>query len=168
MSLKKSAFFIAISAFIAVNLAIQIARFSSYTSFMKNLKLSLAITHVEKAATSVKATFSFNLQTKEKNVRAYVSGIQLLLKTKDTDLGYHLIVGDQANLGNFENGKFHYVCDVTFLSDQTSNLLNALKKQKTQIEYTAYVETHVTQGTHDLRSVPEFTGNINVKKGDLK
>lgn len=168
MSFKKSAFFIAISAFIAVNLAIQIARFSSYTSFMKNLKLTLAITNVEKAATSAKATFSFDIRTKEKRVRAYVSGIQLLLKTKGADLGYHLIVGDQENIGNFRNGKFHYACGITFSSDQASNLLNALKNQKTQIEYTAYVEMHVTQGSHDLRSVPEFVGNVKVKKGELK
>jgi hypothetical protein len=160
MSLKKSLFFIAISALIAVNLAIQIARFNSYTLFMKGLKFNIGITELQQSSTDVKAAFSFDLQTNEEKVHAYVSGIQLVLKAKNVDLGYHPIVGDQSMLGEFKNGKFHYVSEIEFLDGQATNLLIFSKKR--DIDYKAYVELHVTQGGHDLRSVPMFVGKVNV------
>ncbi len=158
MLLKKSGILIAISALIAVNLAIQIARFNSYTLFMKGLNLKIEMTDLQKSATNVKAKFSFDLTTKEKETHAYVSGIQLLLKIGDADLGYHPIVGDQDMLGEFKDGKFHYTTTIKFSNAQATDLLAFLGKKK--ISYKAYVELHVVQGRHNLRSVPPLQGNV--------
>jgi len=156
--LKRSGFLIGISALIAVNLVIQIVRFNSYTLFMKGLNLDVSVTALHKTATSVDVDFLFNLSTNEKDVHAFVSGIQFLLTIGKVDLGYHPIVGAQDMMGSFERGKFRYKTTINFSGDQMVNLLKYLGKKK--MSYKAYVEIHVVQGKNDMRSVPLFSGYV--------
>ncbi len=141
-----------LAVIVLVNLAIQIARFTSYTNFMKNLKSEVTLTKVERAATSTTLILKFTLRSNEKNARAYVSSIQLVLKNGEKDLGYYPIVGDQNMLGVFKNGVFTFSQSVS-VPERISKI--------TVLSYKLYAEVHFQVGSHDLRSVPRFEGIAN-------
>ncbi len=139
------------AAVVLMNLAVQIARFDSYTKFMKGLKMDVALIKVDKAASSTTLTFKFTVHSNEKKAHAYISSIQLMLKNGNEDLGYYPIVGSQDMLSSFENGVF------------TSSQYIVVPKRITKIStlsYKAYAEVHFQVGRHDLRSVPLFEGTV--------
>lgn len=157
-SIKGTLFFAVISSVLFMNLAIQIARFSSYNTFLKQMKFDVYLVRVSQSSTSVVLELRFQGQSTNRQKMAYISSIQLLMKIGNKDLGYHPIVGNQGMIGEFISGKFVAKADVKLSGPQAANFKKEFRKSK--ITYTGYLEIHVLQDGHDLRSVPAIKGVI--------
>ncbi len=156
--MKGTLFFVVVASVLFVNLAIQVARFSSYNTFLKQMKFNVHLVKVSQSSTSVILGLRFIGQSIDRQEMAYISSIQLLMEIGDKDLGYHPIIGSQGMIGEFTNGRFVAKANVELSNSQAVNFRKNFKKSK--ITYTGYLEIHVLQGGHDLRSVPEIKGVI--------
>ncbi len=158
--LTKGTFLFAIvTAVLFVNLAIQVVRFSSYNTFLKQMKFNVYLVEVSQNSTSALLKLRFQGQSTEKKETAYISSIQLLMKIGNEDLGYHPIIGNQDMIAELTNGKFVAEANVKLTGSQAIDFRKNFKKHK--ITYTGYLEVHVIQDGHNFRSVPVIKGVIH-------
>ncbi len=148
--------FVLLLVVLFVNLATEIARFNSYTTFMGEFKANLYSTTITKSASETRITFEIigNSGLNAKN--AYFSEASCVLSTDGKSLGVFQFPSEGI-LGIFD-GK-------TLVATATFNFPNDELSSNKPIKYTLYLVTHFLTGNHDTRGTLMFEGVVKeVKK----
>ncbi len=146
--------FFLLLAVLFLNLAISIARFNSYTTFMGDFKANLYSIAMTKSASETKITFEILGQSGPVAKNAYFSEASCVLTSKGKPLGVFQFPSDGI-LGTF-NGK-------TLVATATFNFPIGLSPDGT-INYTLYLVTHFLTGNHNTRGTLVFEGVVREMK----
>ncbi len=143
-----------------VNLAISIARFNSYTTFMGDFKANLYATNITKTASKVSITFEIAGQSGMMAKNAYFSEASCLLTMNGHLLGVCQFPTEGV-LGQFDGKTLVATATFNFSGDYYQELSNF---PSTPVEYTLYIVTHFLTGNHDTRGTLMFKGNVKEVK----
>jgi len=157
-SFKRTVLFLIIASALFVNLAIQIARFNSLSTFLRDLRINISLVGYSTSATSVDIKIRLKGASNVVQKRAFVSGVQIFLKSGFSDLGYHRIVGREGMIAKFRGKTFSSVENVKLTGYEVKNFKANFRKMP--ITYTGYVIVHTFAGGHDLRSVIPIEGTL--------
>lgn len=157
-SFKRTIFFLIIASALFVNLAIQIARFNSLTTFLRGLRVNISLVEFSTSTTNVDMKIHLKCESNVMQNKAYVSGVQLFLKIGFADLGYHRIVGNGGMIGRFKGKTFSSIEHVKLTGYEVKNFETNFKKMP--LRYSGYMIIHTLTGGRDLRSVMPIEGII--------
>ncbi len=157
-SFKRTIFFLIIAFVLFANLAIQIARFNSLTTFLRGLRVDISLVEFSTSTTSVDMKIRLKGESSVMQKGAYVSGVQLFLKIGFADLGYHRIVGNGGMIGRFKGKTFSSIENVKLTGYEMKNFETNFEKMP--LRYSGYMIIHTLSGGHDLRSVMPIEGII--------
>ncbi len=143
-----------------VNLAISIARFNSYTTFMGDFKANLYATHVTKSASEVNITFEIVGQSGMMAKNAYFSESSCLLTADGHSLGVYQFP-TEGILGQFDGKRLVATATFNFSGDYYQEVS---KFPSTPLKYTLYIVTHFLTGNHDTRGTLMFEGDVKEVK----
>ncbi|WP_161847976.1 hypothetical protein [Athalassotoga saccharophila] len=136
-----------------VNLAISIARFNSYTTFMGDFKAELYSTSITKSASETRITFEIVGNSGFTAKNAYFSEASCVLSANGKSLGVFQFPSDGI-LGVFDGKRLVATATFNFPNDELSSKLN----------YTMYLVTHFLTGNHDTRGTMVFEGVVKEMK----
>ncbi len=159
LSFKRTVFFLIVSSALFVNLAIQVARFNSLTTFLRNLKVDVSLVNFSANASGVDLEINLSGTSKVIQKQAFVSSAQLFLKIGSKDLGYHRIVGVEGLLAQFKGKSFSSVVNVRLTGYEANNFESGIGRMP--ITYDGYVVVHTFSGGHGLRSVMPIKGTMS-------
>lgn len=141
-----------------INLAISIARFNSYTTFMGDFKASLYTTNITKSASDMNITFEIIGKSGIMAKNAYFSEASILLTANGHSLGVYQFP-TEGILGHFDGKTLVATATFNFSGDYYNDISNPFK-----LKYTLYIVTHFLTGNHDTRGVLVFEGDVEEAK----
>ncbi len=155
-TLKKLALFIAVSIVIFVNLAISVARFTGYSSFMGDFTLNVYVTSMSKSASSTTVMIKLAGKSGIEAKNAYFSQAALMMKIGNKSLGVQQF---QTNgiVGEFDGKTFVATSDFTFTGDRMMAIDEFPGKP---LDYRVFLTTHFITGDHNTRGTMFFEGQI--------
>uniref|UniRef100_A0A7V3RDB9 Uncharacterized protein n=1 Tax=Mesoaciditoga lauensis TaxID=1495039 RepID=A0A7V3RDB9_9BACT len=153
---KRLVLFIVVSLIIFVNLAISVARFTSYTNFMGDFKLKVYATSITKDASKVTVGIKLVGDSGVLAKNAYFSQAALAFSIGNKTLGV-LQIPTTGMIGEFDGRTFVATSYFVF----TGNEAVAFEKFPSEpLNYQIYLITHFLTGTHDTRGTMFFKGEI--------
>ncbi len=160
LSWKKMLPLIILMVVLFVNLAISIARFNSYTTFMGDFKANLYATNITESSSEANITFKIAGQSGMMAKNAYFSEASCLLMINGHSLGVYQFP-TEGILGQFNGKSLVATATFNFSGDYYKEIS---KFPSTPLKYTLYIVTHFLTGNHDTRGTLVFEGTIKEAK----